>query len=61
LRVRDEFLEMPGLVMKVAQTARLYALPTAHAKTLLDMLEAEGFLISYLDGAYRRSTPPTCD
>jgi hypothetical protein len=61
LRIRHEFLAKPGLVLTVAQTARLYALSTAHAKTLLDTLEAGGFLISYLDGAYRRSMPPACD
>ena len=61
LRVRHEFLEMPGLVLTVAQTARLYALSTAHAKALLDALEGEGFLVSGPNGAYRRSAPPTCD
>jgi Fic family protein len=61
LRIRYEFLEMPGLVLTVAQTARLYAVSTAHAKTLLETLEAEGFLVSGPTGAYRRPTPPTCD
>ena len=61
LRIRHEFLDMPGLVLTVAQTARLYGLSSAHAKALLDALEAEGFLMSQIDGAYRRSTPLTCD
>jgi hypothetical protein len=61
LRIRHEFLEMPGLVLTVAQTARLYALSTAHAKALLDALVAEGFLVGGPDSAYRRSTPPTRD
>ena len=61
LRIRHEFLDMPGLVLTVAQTARLYELSTAHAKALLDTLEAEGFLNSFPDGAYRRSAPPTCE
>jgi DNA-binding IclR family transcriptional regulator len=61
LRIHHEFLEMPGLVLTVAQTARLYALSTAHAKRLLETLEAEGFLVSGPSGVYRRSTPPTCD
>lgn len=61
LRIRHEFLDMPGLVLTVAQTARLYALSTAHAKALLEMLESEGFLISGPNGAFRRPTPPTCD
>jgi len=61
LRIRHEFLEMPGLVLTVAQTARLYALSTAHAKTLLEALESEGFLASGPNGAYRRATPHTGD
>jgi hypothetical protein len=59
LRIRHEFLEMPGLVLTVAQTANLYALSMAHANTLLKTLEAEGFLFGGPDGAYRRRTPPT--
>ena len=61
LRIRHEFLAMPGLVLTVAQTARLHALSTAHAKTLLETLEAEGFLVSCANGAYPRSTPPRSD
>jgi len=61
LRIRHEFLEMPELVLTVAQTARLYAVSTAHAKALLEILEAEGFLVSGPNSAFRRSTPPTCD
>jgi hypothetical protein len=61
LRIRHEFLEMPELVLTVAQTARLYAVSTAHAKALLEILEAQGFLVSGPNSAFRRSTPPTCD
>jgi hypothetical protein len=61
LRIRHEFLEMPELVLTVAQTARLYAVSTAHAKALLETLEADGFLVSSSTGGYRRSTPPACD
>lgn len=60
LRIRHEFLEMPGLVLTVAQTARLYSLSTAHAKMMLEILEAEGFLISGA-GSYRRAMLPTSD
>jgi hypothetical protein len=52
---------MPGLVLTVAQTARLHALSTARAKTLLEMLEVEGFLVTCVNGAYRRSPPPPSD
>ena len=60
LRIRHEFLEMPGLVLTAAQTARFYSLSTAHAKMMLDTLEAESFLVSAA-GSYRRATPPTSD
>jgi DNA-binding IclR family transcriptional regulator len=59
LRVRHEFLEVPGLVLTPAQMARRYELSTAHAKTLLEALAAEGFLIRGPDGTYRRSTLDT--
>jgi response regulator of citrate/malate metabolism len=58
LRVRHEFLAMPGLVLTAAQTARLYALSTAHAKALLETLEEEHFLMSDPNGVYRRALPP---
>ena len=61
LRMRHEFLDMPGLVLTVPQTARLYDLSTSHARAMLDTLEHEGFLVSSPNGAYRRSAPPTCD
>lgn len=61
LRIRHEFLDMPGLVLTVAQTARLYALSTAHARALLDELVDEGFLVGGAAGGYRRSTPLTGD
>jgi hypothetical protein len=60
LRIRHEFLEMPGLVLTPAQTARLYSLSTAHAQMMLDTLETEGFLVG-AGGSYRRATPPTND
>lgn len=60
LRIRHEFLDMPGLVLTVAQTARLYDLSAAHAKALLDTLEGDGFLVGGPNGAYRRPSP-TCD
>ena len=59
LRIRHEFLDMPGLVLTVAQTARLYALSAAHAHALLDALVAEGFLVCRSTGDYRRATPLT--
>jgi hypothetical protein len=61
LRIRHEFLDMPGLVLTVAQTARLYDLSAAHAKELLDVLQDDGFLIGGSTGAYRRPSPSTFD
>jgi DNA-binding IclR family transcriptional regulator len=58
LRIRHEFLDMPGLVLTVAQTAKLYALSASHAQALLDSLVAEGFLSGEPGGRYRRSTLP---
>lgn len=61
LRIRHEFLEMPGLALTVAQTARLYGLSTAHAIALLDGLANDGFLVGGVNGVYRRSMPLTGD
>jgi len=61
LRIRNEFLDMPGLVLTIPQTARLYALSLAHAQALLDTLVAEGFLDGGPGCGYRRSTPLTGD
>ena len=61
LRIRHEFLEMPGLVLTVAQTARLYGLSMTHARALLEALESDGFLISGPGDVYRRATPLTLD
>ena len=61
LRIRSEFLDLPGLVLTVPQTARLYGLSTSHARALLATLEDEGFLVAGPNSVYRRSAPPTCD
>ena len=60
LRIRHEFLDMPGLVLTVSQTARLYDLSSSHARALLETLEAEGFLVSGPSGVFRRSAPAMC-
>jgi Fic family protein len=61
LRIRHEFLEMPGLVLTVPQAARLYGLSASHARAMLDTLVAEGFLVAGPNRAYRRSTLSTRD
>ena len=44
LRVRAEFLEMPGLTVTVAQAARLWALDTDVCSAVLSALEEARFL-----------------
>ena len=58
LHIRYEFMALPGLALTVAQTSHRHALSTARARALLEGLEAEGFLVSGPNGAYRHSTPP---
>jgi hypothetical protein len=58
LRIRHDFLDLPALVLTAAQTARLHALSTEHAKALLESLRADGFLVAGPNGVYRRATPP---
>ena len=38
LRIRHEFLDMPGLALTVPQTARLYDLSASHARAMLDRI-----------------------
>lgn len=57
LRIRHEFLAMPGMRLAVPQAARLLGVSLHHAAQMLDVLEQEGFLIHTLDGQYRRAQP----
>lgn len=59
LRIRHEFLDMPGLTLTVAQTARLCSVSATHARQMLDLLAAEEFLVTDGTGPYRRAMPPT--
>jgi hypothetical protein len=54
LRLRNEFLAMPGLCLTIRQTARLLSVRDTHARALLDALRAEGLLIRNGGGLYRR-------
>jgi DNA-binding IclR family transcriptional regulator len=54
LRLRSEFLEMPGLAITVPQTARLVGVRASRAATMLVELEHEGFLTHDPDGTYHR-------
>jgi hypothetical protein len=57
LRIRHEFLAMPGMWLAVPQAARLLGVSLNHAAEMLDVLEEEGFLIHTPDGHYRRAQP----
>ena len=53
LRLRSEFLEMPGLAVTLPQTARLLGTRLDHAADILAQLEREGFLFRDRDDVYR--------
>ena len=57
LRIRHEYLAMPGMCLAVQQTARLLGVSQNHAAGMLHLLEEEGFLIHTPDGRYRRAQP----
>jgi hypothetical protein len=54
LRLRSEFLELPGLSVTVPQAARLFGVRLERAAQMLEQLEDEGFLHRDARGAYRR-------
>ena len=56
LRIRGEFLEMPGLSLTPAQAQRLWALEREVCDGLLTELVTEGFLTRSRDGAFLRRT-----
>ncbi len=57
LRLRHEYVSMPGLRLTVAQTARLLSVRRDRAGELLESLARDGFLIRTADGMYRRRMP----
>jgi predicted transcriptional regulator of viral defense system len=57
LRLRHEFLSMPGLVLTTTQVARLLGVRTRDAEELLASLEEEGFLMRTAAGMFRRTDP----
>lgn len=54
LRIRGEFLEMPGLSLTPEQAHRLWALEREVCDRLLTELVTEGFLARGRDGAFLR-------
>jgi len=55
LRLRNAFLELPGLIVTPAQTARLLDVRLERAVALLANLEREDFLAGTGNGSYRRA------
>jgi hypothetical protein len=54
VRVRAEYLEMPGLKLTPAQAERLWGIDVRHCQRLLDFLVEAGFLKRSPDGSYFR-------
>jgi hypothetical protein len=53
-RIRNEYIEMPGLVLTLPQAARLWSLGESRSELLLSMLVKAGFLICDKKTGYRR-------
>ena len=53
-RIRNEYVEMPGLVLTLPQAARLWSLSESRSALLLSMLVETGFLICDKKTLYRR-------
>jgi Fic family protein len=51
-RIRNEFLEMPGLCLTLEQAARLWNLDPQTSQMVLRMLQEEGFLARTGDGRF---------
>jgi hypothetical protein len=53
-RIRNEYVEMPGLVLTLPQAARLWGLSESRSALLLSMLVETGFLVCDKKTVYRR-------
>lgn len=70
-RIRAEYLEMPGMTLKLEQVQRLCGVERSVCKIVLDTLVETKFLCLKSDGSYARLTEgewrvriprkPTCD
>ncbi len=54
IRLRGEYLEMPGLRLTSAQLQRFCAVDAEQIQVVLEELVKEGFLVRRPDGAYTR-------
>jgi hypothetical protein len=55
-RLRAEYLEMPGMKLRIEQVQRLCGIEQALCKLVLDALVKAGFLCLKSDGTYVRLT-----
>jgi hypothetical protein len=55
LRVRGEFIEMPGMKLTSQQAQRLWGLERGICERVLSNLVSEGFLEITGDGGYKRA------
>ena len=55
-RVRNEYLEMPGLSLTLGQAQRMWQLRRAECETLLGALVDSGFLARTPSGAFVRAS-----
>jgi len=53
-RIRNEYVEMPGLILTLPQAARLWSLSESRSQLLLSLLVEAGFLICDKKTVYRR-------
>ena len=53
-RIRNEYIEMPGLVLTVSQAARLMGITTRQSERLLSELANSGLLVRDRKKSYRR-------
>jgi hypothetical protein len=58
-RIRAEYLEMPGMTLRLEQVARLCGVERSICKLLLDALVELKFLCVKADGAYARLSAET--
>jgi hypothetical protein len=56
LRIRAEYLEMPGLTLTSAQAQRLWGLDAETCRQFLELLTSEKFLDRRANGTYARLT-----
>ncbi len=57
VRLRQEFLDMPGLCLTAPQVVRLLGVPSDAADFMLTLLQQEGYLFRSATGAFRRTYP----